>query len=174
MITSISNKYANALVASSKDDLTIVASILNDISSSFKIDKMNHIIYSVTDKNKIVDFILSLSSNKNEKVNNLVKILCSRNKLTIIPQISQIIDLALAKKNNDFIGYVYSKENVTAEELTILSNSISKKLDKNITLKVKKSNFDGINIDIPILSLEIVYSKSQIKKQLINLIVNSI
>ena len=175
MITPIANKYAIALIKSSKDDdINDLCQAIKTISQSFSIKKIKYILHSSTNKQKIVQLFMDIANTSNKKIANFLKILASKDRLSLIPQISLALESKQAETTNAYTGYILSKEPIDAQSLKTLQENISKKVSKNITLTHQKSTFDGIKIDIPTLNIQITFSKQQIKTKLIEHILKSI
>jgi F-type H+-transporting ATPase subunit delta len=174
MITPIAQKYASALMNVSGGQLDEIVISLQKIAKSCDVKKVQDILNSFTDKNNIISFFMDISGTSNKTLNNFLYVLESRNKLSLLPQISESLSLSQAKKNNKYIGYIYSKDSIKKDILSTLEKNISSKLEKNIELIYRKSDFKGVRVDIEMLNLEISFSQNQIKNKLLQHILKSI
>lgn len=174
MITSISNKYATALMNSNINDIDGIANALSRISTAYSLEKTEYILNSFVGKERIIQLLIDISGSLDEKFKNFLYILESRKKLHIIPQISNALNLAISKRDSKYMGLVYSKDTIKQDALSSLEKSISKEIGQSINLSYRKSDFEGIRIDIEMLGVEISFSKNQIKHKLLDSILKSI
>ncbi|VAY87731.1 ATP synthase delta chain [hydrothermal vent metagenome] len=174
MITPIAKKYANALMKSADKDIDNISDALEKISLAYNIKKTEYILNSFVDKQKIVNLLIDISDNSSKILSNFLNVLESRKRLSLLPQISHALSLSVADKNNKYIGYVYSKEDIKQNTLLVLEKNISKKFNKDISLVYIKNNFEGICLDIEMLNMQISFSKNQIKNRLLDNILKSI
>lgn len=162
----IAKKYAKALLDSNDSQvLSNVLSSLNEILPAFCNEKFNNIIDSqdVTQDQKI-DFVLSLPSYRSFALENFIKLLGEKKRLSLIPEIVKILNNEISASNNCYTGVVFSKIPLDNYYLSDLSSKLSYKFNKNITLSYIQNDYDGIKVDIEGLGVEIGFSKDRFKK----------
>lgn len=174
MITPIANKYATALMNSASQDIDDIANALSRISVAYKLEKTEYILNSFLDKKIIIKLLIDIGDSSNSKLISFLHILESRKKLHILPQIYNALSLAIAKRDNKYVGFVYSNKKIDQDILSSLEKNISKEIDKNVDLVYRESDFEGVRIDIEMLGMEISFSKNQIKHKLLDSILKSI
>ena len=175
MITQVANRYANALINSklSKQELDVVIDDLEKISYAFKFKKFFHIIDTVKEEDRVINF-LSLLASKNKNLEIFLKILFRKKRLNILPQVYQSLKLNKSLNESKYEGVVFSKDKIESSELKALEDNISKKLNKNIHLTYQQDSYSGIRASIDVLNVEISFSREQIKSKMINHILQAI
>ena len=174
MITPIASKYANALINVAGGEINSIISDMQRLAQALTVPKVKHIIYLSDDKKKTLDFLLSLCEGKSKKLHDFLSILDEKNKLSFLPQILSALELAKAKSDNQYVGKVYSSEDISKDVLKTLEEKLSSATQKQITLSYAKSDFSGIRVEVEMLNIEISFSKNQIKNKLIDHILKSI
>ena len=174
MITPIASKYANALLNVAGSEIDGIILDVQRLAQALAIPKMHDIIHLSDDKNKTLDFLLSLCEGKSKKLHDFLSILDDKNKLSLLPQILSALELAKANSVNEYRGKVYSSEDISKDILKTLEEKLSSTTQKQITLFYEKSDFSGIRVEVDMLNIEISFSKNQIKNKLIDHILKSI
>ena len=173
----VAKRYAKSLVEEFElDDLKNISEILEALSVIVK-DKALYIKVFAPDISKedkesfILDAIKGAGS---EKLNNFFKILVSNDRIDTIPYIADEIKSYIADATKTYSGIVYSSDDIDGSILSKLSEGLGKKFDSNIDLSYKKSDFDGIKVDVDGLGVEINFSKDRINKQIVEHILQAI
>ena len=111
---------------------------------------------------------------ENAKLVNFIKVLAQKNRLNIIPAVASELatNIALAKK--EFTGRVYSEYELSSEELARIADALQKRVGGTIQLVQASQKYDGIKVEVDTVGLEVDFSKSKIKKQLIENILKAI
>ena len=107
-------------------------------------------------------------------VNNLIKLLVEKGRLSIIPAIAEVLRLTLAGVSRTYEGKVYSNTAVDASTMAALSSDLGKKMDATITLAFVETDYDGIKVEVEDLGVEVSLSKSRMNAQLIEHILKAI
>lgn len=173
---SISKKYVKGIMSGFNiKEIPLVLKELEEISKAFGVDKFNKIISSplVSLKQK-EDLILGMYEGDNQKFINLLKILVENGRIDSIPEIKDEIKNNLVAMKNEYIGQVYSKDEISKDDLAKLESNFSKKFNAKINLEYIKSDLDGIKIDIKDLGVEINFSMDRLKSKLTEYILQAI
>jgi F-type H+-transporting ATPase subunit delta len=176
MIELVAKRYVKALMLDkSKSDLELVYNELKEIASAFNNDKFLLIIKS-TDVNsdKKIELILSFIVNCSDTTSNLVKLLAENKRLNIIPYIVSDLNGKLAVLNNTYNGIIYTNDKLSDQDVDKLTNQFANKFSVALTLTQNICDYNGIKVDIDGLGVEIAFSKSRLKTQMINHIIKAI
>lgn len=172
----IAKRYVKALV-DGRDSKAIKAlsTNLNTISTAYADEKFNSIISSpeVSDSKK-VELVLSLVKKADETLTNFVKLLGEKRRLTLLPDIATELDVQIAKLNNEYVGVVYTNQELSKDYVSSIEKQFSKKFDVNLSLSQNVCDYDGIKVDIDGLGVEISFSKERLKSQMIDHILKAV
>jgi ATP synthase F1 delta subunit len=169
-------KYVKALVeTTTKEHLTTIYEQLKEIENIAKNSKYKLIISSplITNDQK-VDFVVDILNIDDKKIINLLKLLANSNRLSELPSFVALLKDIIANLTGDYIGYVYSKDSLSEGKIAQIEAQLSKKFNKNIELKQKSSNRDGIQVYVDSLNVEIAIYEDDIKAKLITDIIRAI
>ena len=173
----VAKRYVKALVDGRNNDIiSSISNKLNTISSAFTDEKFNSIISSpeIADYSK-VDLIISLVDTANDKtLNNFIKLLGEKRRLSLLPFIANELNTQIAKMNNSYIGVVYTNQELSSNYISSIEEQFSKKFDVKLSLSQKVCDYDGIKVDIDALGVEISFSKERLKSQLIDHILKAV
>jgi F-type H+-transporting ATPase subunit delta len=172
----IAKKYVNGLLkAISKDEINVFLMELGKVKLAFRDVKTYEILTSPDvlkeDKEK---FILSFKDNTNNKYTNFIKLLSEKNRLLVIPYIFEELYIQDAKIKNEYIGRLYSNEDIAIDEIKVLEDKFSKKFNSSIKLNFEKKDVDGIKIDIDSLGIEIGFSRQRVQTAMLEHILKAI
>lgn len=172
----IAKRYVKALV-DGRDSKAIKAlsANLNTISTAYADEKFNSIVSSpeVSDSKK-VELVLSLVKKADETLTNFVKLLGEKRRLTLLPDIATELDVQIAKLNNEYVGVVYTNQELSKDYVSSIEKQFSKKFDVNLSLSQNVCDYDGIKVDIDGLGVEISFSKERLKSQMIDHILKAV
>ncbi len=173
----IAKRYIKALKASSNTtSMENMLIIFSTLAESFKNDKFVQIIESPNvSKSKKLELLLeSVKIANSKQVNNLIKILVEKNRVSIIPALAEGLRKNLVDTTKTYGGFVYSDSNIDDKVIKGLSAGLSKKFDSKISLQFIKNDFNGIKVDVEDLGIEIDFSKLRINSQIIEHIIQAI
>lgn len=168
MSSVIAKKYVRALTSSLDDSgLENVFASLSTLLPAFS-DKKFQAILGSSDVNasQKESFILSMFENADQKLTNFIKILGENGRLGDIPAIVKEIANQIALKNNTYEGVLISNFEVSDESLADIEANISKKLDANIKLQNKVTDYPGIKVEVESLGIEVSFSSDRLKSQM--------
>ncbi|MGA1933489.1 F0F1 ATP synthase subunit delta [Arcobacter sp. YIC-464] len=172
----IAKRYVKALV-DGRDSKAIqsLSANLNTISTAYADEKFNSIVSSpeVSDSKK-VELVLSLVKKADDTLTNFVKLLGEKRRLTILPDIASELNVQIAKLNNEYVGVVYTNQELSKDYVSSIEKQFSKKFDVNLSLSQNVCDYDGIKVDIDGLGVEISFSKERLKSQMIDHILKAV
>lgn len=172
----VAKRYVKALI-DGRDNQVInnISGNLNTISSAFCDEKFISIITSpeVADYAK-VDLIISLVDLANETLINFIKLLGEKRRLSLLPIIAKELNTQIAKMNNNYIGVVYTNQELSNDYVSSIEEQFSKKFNVKLSLTQNVCDYDGIKVDIDGLGVEISFSKERLKSQLIDHILKAV
>ena len=171
----IAKRYVKALKETAKD-IKKVAEILNILADAMSIKEVREFIASpLIPAEKKSELILSLLGDDADPIIvNFIKILAENKRLELIPVIAKVLNEDLRKASNKFEGIVESQENLDKNTIGELEKALEQYSGAVIKLKQKKSNLDGLHVYVDDLGIEVNFSKTRVKEQLIDYIVRSI
>jgi F-type H+-transporting ATPase subunit delta len=172
----VAKRYVKALIDGRNSQVVNNISVnLNTISSAFCDEKFISIISSpeVADYAK-VDLIISLVDLADETLKNFIKLLGEKRRLSLLPLIANELNVQIAKMNNNYVGVVYTNQELSNDYVSSIEEQFSKKFDVKLSLSQKVCDYDGIKVDIDGLGVEISFSKERLKSQLIDHILKAV
>lgn len=166
----VAKKYAKALL-----DLDGIS--IEDVESQIK--AIAEVINSNTD---VKDFLTSplikndvkfeavvapIKEKLDSKVAALLELMSQKGRLSLVPELSKLLTKEIMVKSNKFTGVVESNDGLD----DALKEKLEKKLNSysgaEINLEVKKSDIDGVKVEVSDLGLELNFSKESVKKALL-------
>lgn len=169
-------KYTKAIIDQfDSSEITQAITNLELISNAFKVSKFNSVINSPVVPSDIKEnLVFSLFDNKSDKFTNFLKILSQNKRLGLIPEILTRLQTELASLNNEYIGKIYSKDEISQMQIKEMEKSLSKKFNAKITLDYIKSGYNGIKVDLDELGVEISFSIDRLKQDMSEYILKAI
>jgi len=172
----VAKRYVKALVAGRNNkEVTTISNNIALISKAFADEKFNSIISSpeVNDGQK-AELVISLVKKPSDALVNLVKLLGEKRRLDILPFIAKELDVQIARMNNNYIGVIYTNQELSSDYVSSIEAQFSKKFDVNLSLSQNVCDYDGIKVDIDGLGVEISFSKERLKSQMIDHILKAV
>jgi F-type H+-transporting ATPase subunit delta len=172
----IAKRYVKALLeVISPKQKKVYSKVLNSLSSLFEdknvSEKINSPLISSSQK---VSFILDGLKGTDDTLINFIKVLGEKGRLNLIPAIAKSLNQELQKERNEYEGIVISDTKLSNSEIKKLENSLKKYTGSTIKLSQQKSDLDGIKVTVEDLGIEVNFSKSRVKEQLIDFITKSL
>ncbi len=176
MVELVAKRYIKALIESSSlEELKGYAENLAVLSEAFYEEKAGAFLLSPeVEENKKAEVLLSLLKESDAKFTNFVKLLASKKRISIIPDLYRELVERLHFLENRFEGVVYSETELKREEINEIEQTLSKRVGAQIELKPAPGEFDGIKVEVESLGIEISFSRSRIKSQIIEHILKAI
>jgi F-type H+-transporting ATPase subunit delta len=173
----IAKKYIKAIKNSSNTtSMTDISAIFSVLAESFKNEKFTTIINNpnVSSDDKLGILLDSVKSVNSKGVNNLIKLLVEKNRISVIPALAEELKKDLAHSAKNYTGVVYSDSDIDEKVIQELSDGLSKKFNSTIVLNFIKTDFNGIKVDVEDLGIEIDFSKTRINTQMVQHIIKAI
>ncbi|AJD01095.1 ATP synthase F0F1 subunit delta [Campylobacter lari] len=169
----IAKTYAKAILE--RNDFEDFYSNLLELSLAFASNKFIDILNSYEIKQgKKLEFILSLLDNPSDAFKNFINLIVDNKREMLIPEITKELSEQKALKENTFLGQVYSKEQLSAEEIKNLEEKLSAKFNAKIRLDSKISDSDSVKISLDGLGYEISFSMQSLKAKMNEYILKAI
>jgi F-type H+-transporting ATPase subunit delta len=172
----IAKKYVSGLMkAISNDEMPLFLSELEKLSVALEDERVYQILTSPSvaksDKEK---FILSFKNNNDKKYENFIKLLSEKNRFLVIPYIFEELKNQETLIKNEYVGNLYSNEEISNQEIQALEANFSKKFNSSIKLNFEKQDVDGIKVDIESLGVEIGFSRQRVQAAMLEHILKAI
>ncbi|EGK7484592.1 F0F1 ATP synthase subunit delta [Campylobacter lari] len=169
----IAKTYAKAILE--RNDFEDFYSNLLELSSAFASSKFIDVLNSYEIKQgKKLEFILSLLDNPSDAFKNFINLIVDNKREMLIPEITKELSEQKALKENTFLGQVYSKKQLSAEEIKNLEEKLSTKFNAKIRLDSKISDNDSVKISLDGLGYEISFSMQSLKAKMNEYILKAI
>jgi len=170
----IAKRYANAL-SSVSDNISTSLEVLNNISKVVSSKEINDTLNSpLISSEQKTDMMLSSIDGADNSLINFIKILGENRRLDLIPVITKVLNSQQQKLSNKYDGIVESSSDLNEETISNLESSLGDYTGAVITLTQQKSDNDGLKVSVDDLGIEVNFSKSRIKEQLIDFISKSL
>jgi len=170
----IAKRYANAL-SSVSDDISsslIVLNTLCEVVDSKEIkETLNSPLISNEQKTQMM---LSSIEGADSSLINFIKILGENRRLDLISTITKVLNSDQQKLSNKYDGIVESSSDLDEDTISNLESSLQDYTGAVIKLTQQKSTTDGLKVSVDDLGIEVNFSKSRIKEQLIDFISKSL
>ncbi len=170
MSSLIAKKYAKALLE------------LKDISLDDTLEQLSAISQSITDNSEVAEFLSSpiVKSDKkyeaviapvadklDKKVTALLELMAQKGRLSLIPELSNLLAREIMIKNNNFVGTIESNDELDSTLVEKLEKKLASYSGAVIKLESKKTDLDGIKVEVSDLGLELNFSKDSVKNALL-------
>ena len=176
MIDLVAKRYVKALmIERDNENLTSIYNELKEISTAYADEKFLLVISSTeVSIEKKVELILSFIDNPSDTVKNLINLLGENKRLDIIPNIVSDLTKELAVLNNSYDGVIHTNSELSDSDINKLNDQFSKKFNVSLTLAQNICDYDGIKVEIDGLGVEVGFSKSRLKAQMIDHILKAV
>ncbi|WP_456391725.1 F0F1 ATP synthase subunit delta [Nitratifractor sp.] len=169
----IAKRYAKALMelVPAKERSALLKS-LQSLQKAFSTPEAAELIVSplVGNSRKFELLVAPLESKLDPRLFRLLKVMSEKGRLDLVSDLADILDLEIKKASNRFEGSVEADEALPKEEIHRLEEVLERFSDAKIKLKQTKKNGDGLRVSVDDLGLEINYSKSRVKADLLDFI----
>lgn len=172
----IAKRYVDALLSlSNKRERTLFAKTFNGLTLSFDDPKVSAMIKApiISTSDKVESLLATLGEKPNDKLINFIRLLGEHKRLDLIPTISAVLNAQIQKESNTYKGIINSGNRLNREDIDKLEDTLKRYTGSDIKLSQKKSELDGIKVDVEDLGIEVNFSKERVKEQLIDFIMKS-
>jgi len=170
MSSLVAKKYANALM---EIDGISIESVIEELSSIAEVIRSNSEVQEflespLTSKSsKFKAIVEPLKDKLDDKVFNLLSLMSEKGRLSLIPDLVDILNKELQAKNGLYSGVVETNDEIDTALVEKLEKKLSKYSNTNVKLEVQKSDIDGIKVEVSDLGLELNFSKQSVKNALL-------
>lgn len=172
----VAKRYVKALVeTSSIKELEKYNELLKVLSDLFEQKEISQILLSPEiDEKKKCELLLDALKDVDDKFKNLIKLLAEKKRIYLIPEISKELQKELYSLKNEYEGLVYSETDLDEKEIKEIEDTLSKRVGAKVVLKKAPQKYDGIKVEVDSLGIEISFSRSKLKNQIIEHILKAI
>ncbi len=121
----------------------------------------------VSSAKKFEAIILPLKEKLDSKVFALLELMAQKNRLSLIPELKEILDKETRVASKHFTGVIESADEIDNSLIEKLAQKLKDYSGSEIDLEAKKSDIDGVKVEVSDLGLELHFSKESAKKALI-------
>jgi F-type H+-transporting ATPase subunit delta len=169
----IAKRYAKALMELVPDkELPAVLAALRELQKSFTAPEAAELIASplVGHARKFDLLIAPLKKKIDGRLYRLLELMSEKGRLDLVPQLAEILAFEIKKRGNKFEGTVEADEALPKEEIKRLEEVLAKYSGAKIKLKQIGKSGDGLRVSVEDLSLELNFSKTRVKSDLLDFI----
>ena len=173
----IAKRYTDALVDGlSVDDLVTIQEIFASLSEALEDEKVKSVFFSpyMDDETRQEILLKAVESAKSDKVNNIIKLLVEKRRADIFGAIAVSLADMVAQETKTYEGKVYANTSIKKATLTKFGKNIGAKVDANVSFESVKDDYNGVKVAVDGLGIEVSFSKSNVRNQMIQHILKSI
>lgn len=177
MVDQIAKRYTQALIeGASTKDLLAFKSVFASLAQALADEKVKSIFFSpyMSDSERESILLEAVKSAKSDKVNNIVKLLVEKRRVDIVENISETLTRLVAEQEKSFDGKIFSSSKVSSDAVKSFETNIGKKVDAKVNFDVVKNNYSGLKVEVEDMGIEVSFSKSNVRNQMIQHILKSI
>ena len=165
----IAKRYAKALFDTlNPKELKSVTQQLESVAKSIKeqaSDLVNSALISGSKKFEIL--IEPLKDQLDSRVYNLLCLMGQKNRLFMVGELVKILKLESKRRSNSYTGIVESDQKLSKEYIKKLEDILSSHSSTKISLKQKGKKEDGLKAVVDELGLELNFSRSKVKSDIL-------
>jgi len=169
----IAKRYAKALMELvPAKELPAVMQSLQALSAALESPKAQELLESplVSNSEKFAQLVAPLKDQLDARLYRLLEVMSEKGRLDLIPELSQILAFEDKRRSNRFEGEVEADENLPKEKIKELETILGSYSGAKIKLKQTKNDGDGLRVSVEDLGLELNFSKSRVKADLLDFI----
>lgn len=173
----IAKRYVEALIEGSKKaDLKAFQTIFSTIATALEDEKLSTIFYSpyMTDEKRVEILLASVENVKSDKIDNIIKLLVEKRRVEVIGEMADSLALILSNESKSYEGVISSNSAIKKDVAKNFETSIGAKLDSKIKFKTTENEYNGVKVEVEDLGIEVSFSKSNVRNQMIQHILKSI
>jgi len=169
----IAKRYAKALMELvPQKELGAQLQTLRQLKELFSRPEVAELIASplVGSERKFELLIAPLKEKIDERLFRLLEVMNEKGRLGLIGDLTDILAYESKKQSNRFEGTVEADEALPKEELKRLEEVLAKYSGAKIKLKQTSKSGDGLRVSVEDLGLELNFSKTRVKSDLLDFI----
>ncbi len=170
METLVAKKYVKALLEIDGISLEDIQNQLKSLAEVIKNNQEVKVFLNsplINNNSKFEALVAPIKDNLDKKLTSLLELMSQKGRLNIIPELSKVLDKEIMLKSNKFIGIVESNEDIDDSLKEKLEKKLNSYSGANVVLETKKSDLDGVKVEVKDLGLELNFSKESVKKALL-------
>ena len=173
----IAKRYVKALLdGSSAEDVLLYKEVFDGLSQAYTSDKFADVMLSVyvdieTKKEILLDSVKKVN---NKNINNLLSLLSEKSRIDVIPAIAEELRMKIASSTNSYNGFIYSDEEISNDLVKKLADGLGSRTKASVGLTFVNNGYNGIKIEVDDLGVELSFSKSRIRAEMIDHILKAI
>ena len=169
----IAKRYAKALMELvPQKELAEQLETLRKLQESFSSPEAAELIASplVSNSRKFELLVAPLKEKIDQRLFRLLEVMSEKGRLDLLPDLTEIFAFEVKKQSNRFEGTVEADEALPKEELKRLEEVLGRYSGAKIKLKQTSKNGDGLRVSVEDLGLELSFSKTRVKSDLLDFI----
>ena len=172
----IAKRYVKALKSvMSESELQKALELFEVVTQLFGDEKIRGVLLSPEVKEeKKAQLLIDALKIEDKKLINFIRLLASKRRIALFPVLAKELKRELALMQKRFTGCVYSDFELSEDELGAIKEALAKRVGAQIELEQCGKEYDGIKVEVDTIGIEIDFSRSRIKKQLIENILKAI
>ncbi len=103
-----------------------------------------------------------------EKIKNLIRLVAEKRRLMALPAVAAELLSLQAERSGNYRGTIHSSSELEAKKADELAKALSSRLGKSVALSQGAKPYDGVKVSIEDLGLEVDFSKTQIRQQILS------
>ncbi len=177
MVDQIAKRYTDALVeGSSTEELVAYQNIFKALATSLEDEKVKAVFFSpyMKDEQRTEILLDAVKAAKSDKVNNIVKLLVEKRRVDALGAMAKSLALLVADQNKSYEGKIYSNTDVKKDVAKKFETNIGDKVGAKVSFETVKNEYNGVKLEVEDLGVEVSFSKSNVRQQMIQHILKSI
>lgn len=173
----IAKRYTQALIeGATTKEISVYQAIFATLAESLKDEKVKTILFSpyMNDEDRTSILLDAVASVKSDKINNLLKLLVEKRRVESIGAISESLDLLVAEESKKYTGTIYSNTKMKKDTVKSFETSIGNRVDAKVSMNAVQNEYNGVKVEVESLGVEVSFSKSNVRNQMIQHILKSI
>lgn len=159
----VARRYVKALVQSfGEQEIASLLQSLQKVHAAFASEKFREIIAApYVSEAKKIELVLQIVESNDSKVQNLIRLLGTKNRFAFIPEICAELEATLAAMHKEYVAVLSSKEAFDEATLENIKSTFAKKLNVNLALKHELSPKEGVRLVVEDLGVEVAFSQER-------------
>ena len=169
----IAKRYVKALLESGLSDrIETAIADLKGVATALEEPKVQELVENplVPARRKYELLVAPIKDSLEPRIARTLELLSEKGRLNLVPAIVKILELEQRRSLNRFEGTVESEERLDEEALKKLADTLGRYSGAEVTLKQTREGVDGLRAEVEDLGLELSFSKSRLKEELLEYI----
>ena len=173
----IAMRYTQALIeGATAKEITAYQAIFETLAQTLEDEKVKSVLFSpyMSDEDRAGILLASVASVKSDKINNLMKLLVEKRRIGIIGAMSDSLAALVADESKKYTGTIYSNTKMKKDTVKSFETSIGNRVDAKLSMNAVQNEYNGVKVEVESLGVEVSFSKSNVRNQMIQHILKSI